>query len=349
MIVREASCSIKITMSKIRSILKWLGEKPYTKAAYICAFATCILAVVACISLSTLFQNQQVLKHNEIALQTASDALSVERSALSNAVELLFLERADRMHPALELRWVPRLPSEGKGLHYHFEVRNNGTALATDISTEWTLVLFVTNAISVHDSADWIIPLPSELPKIPPEQVRSMSIMPTNAEVIFLPPGPKLLYKPLCGGRSVPATLRPGQVTILRQSSLGGDYILGEQAFAKVSNHFPGTPILVTHLHWKRSSPTPIRSYEGFFYHRYVPRRSKNGRIERSRFVPVERDPSLIATLKKCRTVTPKQQYFLSDIGLNGMWSIDLMKRRIGCWDAATAGWSSPSPLSQIK
>jgi len=55
-------------MSIEKEIIEWFKKKPFTKAMYINACATCVMAIISAIMIYTLFQNSEALKQNKEAL-----------------------------------------------------------------------------------------------------------------------------------------------------------------------------------------------------------------------------------------------------------------------------------------
>ena len=104
-------------------MLRWFLDKPYTKAMYISAIATCVLTVITAIMTVTLKQNSK-------ALEISAQALALQESSfrLQNRPRLIYNE--------------PRLlgeaiDSSGKKYPHHIRLNivNYGTVPAIDAKT----------------------------------------------------------------------------------------------------------------------------------------------------------------------------------------------------------------------
>lgn len=108
---------------KEMSMLRWFLDKPYTKAMYISALATCIMTVVAAIMTWTLVQNSSALK-------LSADALNLQKSEfrIRNRPRLIYTEPQFRGEA---------LDQSGKIYPHHIYVKvlNYGDLPATDART----------------------------------------------------------------------------------------------------------------------------------------------------------------------------------------------------------------------
>ena len=104
-------------------MLRWFLEKPYTKAMYISAAATCLMTVIAGIMTWTLVQNSRSLK-------VAADALNLQKSEfrIRNRPRLIYVEPQLRGEaPDQSGKMYPH--------HIYIKVINYGDLPATDART----------------------------------------------------------------------------------------------------------------------------------------------------------------------------------------------------------------------
>ena len=83
--------------SNTRSLSKWFMDKPYTKAMYLNAFATIVMAIVSVVMVWAIYQNK-------LAIEVATESLNIQKSEfrLRNRPWLSF-EKAQLSGPAQDL------------------------------------------------------------------------------------------------------------------------------------------------------------------------------------------------------------------------------------------------------
>jgi hypothetical protein len=80
----------------------WFYTRPYVKATWIMAGASCLMAIASCVMMWTLHQNHKVIEDNAKVLQTALESLELQKIATSNAIHQIDIEEETRLNPELE-------------------------------------------------------------------------------------------------------------------------------------------------------------------------------------------------------------------------------------------------------
>jgi hypothetical protein len=100
----------------------------------------------------TLHQNNQLIQQNAHLLKDTVESLDLQRTATSNALEQLQIDRLTRLDPKLECGYtISSFTSNAPFRRYSFVLRNVGTATATNIFMSTTVALVTSNQVFCLD------------------------------------------------------------------------------------------------------------------------------------------------------------------------------------------------------
>jgi hypothetical protein len=117
----------------------WFYTRPYVKATWLMAEASCLMAIASCVMMWTLHQNHIVIKDNSEALQATLTSLELQKVTTSNAISQLQIEEETRLNPELECAYDP--------INEGFILRNVGEAPAANIYLKTFVVCVTSNQV----------------------------------------------------------------------------------------------------------------------------------------------------------------------------------------------------------